>query len=92
MTGTVGYLQRSSGSESVNLVAIHWVVPKSVAHLRTLMRRDRSRWVSQLLGWGHEVIAIVAVARKLAVLLLRLRVTGGTYYPLYNVAIDPVIP
>jgi gluconate kinase len=34
----------------------------------------------------------VAVARKLAVLLHRLWVTGDAYHPLYNVAMSSVTP
>jgi hypothetical protein len=43
-------------------------------------------------GKRRKKRAIVAVARKLAVLLHRLWITGDTYHPLYNVAISSVAP
>lgn len=43
-------------------------------------------------GTNSKKRAIVAVARKLAVLLHRLRVTGETYHPLYNVGDASLAP
>jgi transposase len=52
---------------------------------------DLKRWGTRMFergGRNSKKRAIVAVARKLAVLLHRLWVTGDTYHPLYNVAAD----
>ena len=51
---------------------------------------DLKRWGTRMFergGKNSKKRAIVAVARKLAVLLHRLWVTGDTYHPLYNVFI-----
>jgi transposase len=56
---------------------------------------DLKRWGTRMFergGKNSKKRAIVAVARKLAVLLHRLWVTGDTYHPLYNVAISSVTP
>jgi transposase len=54
---------------------------------------DLKRWGTRMFeqgGKNSKKRAIVAVARKLAVLLHRLWVTGDTYHPLYNVATSSV--
>jgi transposase len=56
---------------------------------------DLKRWGTRMFergGKNSKKRAIVAVARKLAVLLHRLWVTGDTYHPLYNVATSSVTP
>ena len=56
---------------------------------------DLKRWGTRMFergGKNSKKRAIVAVARKLAVLLHRLWITGDTYHPLYNVAISSVAP
>jgi transposase len=50
---------------------------------------DLKRWGTRMFergGKNSKKRAIVAVARKLAVLLHRLWITGDTYHPLYNVS------
>jgi transposase len=56
---------------------------------------DLKRWGTRMFergGKNSKKRAIVAVARKLAVLLHRLWVTGDTYHPLYNVATSSGTP
>lgn len=56
---------------------------------------DLKRWGTRMFergGKNSKKRAIVAVARKLAVLLHRLWVTGDSYHPLYNVASCSVTP